>query len=263
MKDVSRYIDHEKIARVGWHLFEPKLEKVNEETMTAAVLATAVEMGTVVTHGEQYPQVMRITPKLVEPGEEKPTSFYNTSDELEPHSDMAWWTEKPAETIVMGCVQPAENGGISIHANALHTFRRLSDREKELLTETKFKIPAAPHHNLTETMIPLAHGKQGVLRSPMVLDETGEPSYIRLIPTAEVFRINSDKPPEALSALKKWNRLNKSVAEEHKMAPGQICVVNNAQVAHARTGFTSTDSVPQRLLLRAYSDRRPQLVRPR
>ena len=49
MKDVSRYIDHEKIARVGWHLFEPKLEKVNEETMTAAVLATAVEMGTVVT----------------------------------------------------------------------------------------------------------------------------------------------------------------------------------------------------------------------
>lgn len=255
MIEFSRYIDNEEIDRTGWQLIEPKMGAIDEKAVEEKVLEIAGELGEVVAHGN-YPDVMRIA--LI-PGEEKSKSYFKTPIETPLHTDMAWWPYQPAQYIVMGCVRPAEVGGISRHANAFDTFRNLTNEEQRLLVGTEFKIAAAPHHELSQEMVIFNSGEQGVLKPAMVLKSNGEPEKVRLNPNADFFKINSDQSSKALSAMRRWNEANQSGAESRLMTPGQIIVVANDRAVHKRTAYND----PNRLMLRAYSDPHPQSVRPR
>lgn len=254
MTEFSRQIDKEEIERTGWQLIEPKLKTINANSVEETVLKIADQLGDVVVHGN-YPQVMRIA--LI-PGEEKSKSYFKTPIETPLHTDMAWWPFKPAQYIIMGCVRPAEVGGISRHANAFDTFRTLNNEDQQLLLDTKFKIAAAPHHELSQEMVIFDSGEQGVLKPAMVLGANGELSYVRLNPNADFIRINSDQPQKVLSAVRKWNNANQSNAETRFMTPGQIIVVANDRSVHKRTAYND----PTRLMLRAYSDPHPNKVNP-
>jgi alpha-ketoglutarate-dependent taurine dioxygenase len=231
------------LGEQGWQVLDfPELAE-DPSGVKDKVLEIAAAIGSITVHGD-YPGAMPI--RLV-PGAKE--SYYATPIPTPLHSDMAWWPGIPPKYIVMGCERPAEDGGgVSRHVDAWGTFRALPDETRELLITNPVKIPAAPHHVRSASMVDFGD-KQGVIRPSASLRSNGEP-IIRLNPDDKFFALNSDQPPELIAAIQQWKELNETGAESMLMSAGQVVVLDNHRVAHARTSFED----PDRLMWRSYSN---------
>ncbi len=225
----------------GWQVLEPDTASVAD--MEQAVLQLARQIGTVVVNGD-YPEAMKLAPQ---PGAQK--SYYKTSGALPLHTDEAWWPGVPSQYIIMGCERPADDGGgVSILADAKTTFLEgLSEEEQELLAGTPLKLQAPPHHTEETGMVRFG-AVQGILRPIVELDTSGTPSLIRLNPNPDFYKLNNDQP-KAIEVVRKWNAASYAYATNILLTSGQILVVNNHRVVHARTAFSD----PKRVQWRAYA----------
>lgn len=235
-------INRFELGETGWQVLEPDVASAAH--MERAVLELARHIGTVVVNGD-YPAVMKLTP---EPGAEK--SYYKTPGAIPLHTDEAWWPGIPSRYIIMGCEQPAsDDGGVTILANAKTTFLEgLSEDEQAMLATTPLKLPAPPHHTETAGMTDfgVAHG---IMRPVVELDTNGTPKLVRANPNQDFYDLNQDQP-EAVAAVQKWDAASCSFAERVLLRAGQIIVIDNHLVVHARTAFTD----PNRVQWRAYAN---------
>jgi alpha-ketoglutarate-dependent taurine dioxygenase len=229
-----------ELGEKGWQLLGS--DAVSAVNMEQSVLALARQIGTVVVNGD-YPEVMRISPQ---PGAQK--SYYKTPGAIPLHTDEAWWPGVPSRYIIMGCERPADDGGVSILADARTTFLEgLSEDEQKILAETPLKLPAPPHH--TDKAGLTRFGEVLAIMQPIVeLDTDDKPSLVRLNPNQDFYDLNDDQPG-AIEIVKKWDAANRGSAEHILLAAGQIIIMDNHRVVHARTAFTD----PNRVQWRAYS----------
>lgn len=239
-----------ELGEKGWHVLDAYTVRAPDYVLSIAnmdhsVLTLARQIGTIVVNGD-YPEVMKLTPR---PGAQK--SYYKTAGEIPLHTDEAWWPFVPSKYIVMGCQQPAADGGVSILADAKTTFiEGLSEDEQAMLATTPLKLPAPPHHT-EKTGMSKFGAVQGILRPIVELDSRGEPQLVRLNPNQDFYDLNDDQP-EAIKVVKKWDAASRRSAEHILLAAGQIIVMDNHRVVHARTAFSD----PNRVQWRAYASPR-------
>jgi alpha-ketoglutarate-dependent taurine dioxygenase len=229
------------LEQQGWHVLEP--DRTIAANMEQAVLALACKLGTISINGD-YPPAMKLTP---EPGAKD--SYFKTDGEIPLHTDEAWWPGLPSRFIVMGCERPAaDGGGVTLLADAKRSFIELSDDQQTLLATMSLWIPAPPHHKENAGMVSV-RGINAVPRTVVEIDTNGLPTLVRLNPNQKFYDLNRDQP-ESVEAVRKWDTINRGLAEKILLEPGQITIIDNHRAVHARTAFDD----PNRVQWRAYAN---------
>jgi hypothetical protein len=154
------------------------------------------------------------------------------------------------DVIGLLCVQPAENGGDSQLASAHAVHRLLSERQPTLLQELYRELPhdrRGEQHPGEASWIPLSVFSE--------LDGRIVSRYVRrFIDGSQRFEDAprlTDRQQEALDAVDAI-LAEPGVALEMRLARGELQLIDNYSVWHARSAFDSSGGAASRLLLRLW-----------
>jgi hypothetical protein len=171
---------------------------------------------------------------------------YRSPGELHPHTD-------PPPLIALLCRRAARTGGANRLISAEAIRHSIRDSRPDLLAE----LEAGFHFFMPDETTPGGGRSRGII--PVFADGPGGLSCIYYRPFIERAAVAEKRPlsPQAIEALDLFDRLanDDGLQITYRLAPGEMLILNNFRVLHARDEYEDWPEKPRRRsLLRLWLD---------
>jgi alpha-ketoglutarate-dependent taurine dioxygenase len=145
-----------------------------------------------------------------------------TNAEFPCHTD-DYFSDRPADIVMLLCVRPASVGGDSVFAH---------------IDDVVGELPAAAAEVLRRPVFPVPFGSVAVLAQ----DEAGvRVRYNRVDIQRECERRSGALAADVEGALDEFDRVVRSTERQRALAAGDCVIIDNARVLHGRTAFPNGD----------------------